>query len=106
MLCVAYSDCRPKKVNIEHDGKIVHIWIRKNITEESSEEGKQYRYDEAYMQADKEPKITEENFDEVFEAASEWQENKEASESIEDFLLSVAGEHEYRLCLLELGVEL
>lgn len=106
MLCVAYSDCIPEDVHIEHDEKTVHIWLRKNVTEETLEEGKQYRYDEAYMQADKEPKITEENFDEVFEAASEWQETKEASESIEDFLLSVAGEHEYRLCLLELGVEL
>ncbi len=107
MRCIAFSDHSPDPVQIEKRSKIYDVWLRQNITKEETEEGIRYRYDEAYMQSPSEPDITSENFPEWFERASVWEEAEPIPEpTTEEFLLELAGEHEYRICLLELGVEI
>lgn len=108
MLCVACSNVAPNPIQIESRGDIFDIWLRKNVEEITSEEdGTKIQYDEAYMQTDEEPEITEVNFEEWFETASEWEPEEEVDyvETEEDFLIELALDHEERICLLELKSE-
>ena len=108
MHCIAQSAEKPISVQIEQRGDIYDIWLRQDIEEKiavADEMNESYwEYEEAYMQNAYTPKIDASNFNEWFEKASDWAiENSEINK--DDLILELAADHEERLCMLEMLME-
>lgn len=87
------------------DGTHADVRLRTNIQQEAAEDGEVWTADEHYfrcMAAFMTKTYVEEHFDELLDYEPEEQEEANTKE----LLLEMAADHEYRLCLLELGVEL
>ena len=86
------------------DGNHADVRLRTNIAHAATEDGEMWEADEHYFRAP--GYMTKRYVTEHFEELLDYEPEDESEENTEDLLLEMAADHEYRLCLLELGVEL
>lgn len=92
-----YSQDRPERLVYMSlpDGQ-ADVWLHVNIVQ--NEEG--WEADENYFRCNWSREYVEEHFDELLDYAPY------VEPTTEDLLLETAADHEYRICLIELGVSL
>ena len=86
------------------DGKHADVRLRTNIAHTATDDGEIWTADEHYFRAP--GYMTAAYVAEHFEELLDYEPEDENEESTEELLLEMAADHEYRLCLLELGVEI
>lgn len=84
------------------NSRMADVRLRVNITEVQTEECTGWEADEHYFRAAMTRDYVEQHFDELLDYVPVDPEE----ETTESLLLQMTADHEYRLCLLEMGVDL
>lgn len=87
------------------DGVYADVRLRTNIQRTETEESEEWTADEHYFRGTA-SYMTESYVNEHFDELLDYDPEEQKEENTEALLLEMAADHEYRLCLLELGVEI